>query len=244
MRALLVLLLAVACSESTPSDSPESERGETVVVDPATDRAVDPVDPPEISDEEAEEGEEARHFEPFEEGATIPQPAIGQWVRYGLTWRDGGRSTVRYGIVDREDGGWWVEVEDRRENRARHVRMRITTEEGERHVHALAFSTDGQIQEIPPRLVATYEPMLKQWLEILFPGPLEGEPEDITVPAGTFAGARKGRLTFEFQEQRVDAMVWRHPEVPLTGMVRFVDEGRGHTLQLLGYGLEGARSAF
>jgi hypothetical protein len=175
------------------------------------------------------------------------EPAIGQWVRYGVSWRRGGRSTTEYRFVDRQNDSWWLEVTDRRGTRSNHVRMRVRpTEEGSPELLALSFHKQGQPREdVQERLLPAYRPMLTQWLEMIFPGPVQGEPEEVTVPAGTFEGARKQEQTLAFAGQEIDAEIWRHPAVPVTGMVRFRDHAMsGHTIELLAFGTSGARSAF
>ncbi|HJL27195.1 MAG TPA: hypothetical protein RMH80_33560, partial [Polyangiaceae bacterium LLY-WYZ-15_(1-7)] len=181
------------------------------------------------------------------ESATPLAPAIGQWVRYGTTWRSGGRSTTEYRIVDRQNDTWWIEVTDVRRGRTKHMRMQVRPGEGgrEHEVLDLTFNNRGTAERIPARLLATYQPMLQQWLGILFPPSWESDPqEDITVRAGHFEQAFKGEKTLRFMDRSVTADVWYHPSVPITGMVKFVDQGGGHTLELLGFGLTGARSAF
>ncbi len=175
-------------------------------------------------------------------------PAIGQWVRYRVSWREGARSTTEYRVVDREEDTWWIELTDRRGRQTRHVRMRVRPGTGGR-VHemlALAFKTGNEVREVPSRLLPTHQAQMQTWLAVLFPDDWTDRPtEDVTVPAGVFHGAFKGEQTLEFNGRQIVAQVWHHPAVPLTGMVKFVDEGQGgHTLELEAFGSEGARSAF
>lgn len=243
MRALVSITLLFACSsaaEPPASTSPEPAGDETAARSEGVTPPTSPTSP--TSEAPAERREVAAPIA----GAIAKPPAIGQWVRYGVTFREGGRSTVEYRIIDREDDSWWVEVTDRRRNRVRHVRMRVRPgAEGSRELLALAFKNGPDVEEIPERLLGNYAPMLDQWLGMMFPTELEGPQEDVTVPAGVFHGASKGEQTLRFMDRQVSADVWRHPEVPLTAMVKFVDRAaEGHTLELLGWGDEGARSAF
>ncbi len=236
-RSVLSFALLIACSGSEPSEEPARAARETSEPEAARTE-------PEADSEEEPEAER-RTFAAAAEGDAMIEPVIGQWVRYGVTWRNHGRSTTEYRFVDRQNDSWWLEVTDRRANARNHVRMRVRpTAEGV-ELLALSFHHQGQPREdIPDRLLSTYEPMLAQWLKMIFPGPLEGEPEDVTVPAGVFPGSRSTHETLSFGGNVVEATVWRHPAVPVTGMVRFRDDGGGHTVELLGFGLEGARSEF
>ncbi len=175
-------------------------------------------------------------------------PAIGQWVRYRVSWREGARSTTEYRVVDREEDTWWIELTDRRGGQTRHVRMRVRPGTGGRahELLALSFKTNGEVRQVPSRLLPTHQAQMQTWLAVLFPDDWSGRPtEDVRVPAGLFHGAFKGEQTLEFNGQQIVAQVWHHPAVPLTGMVKFVDEGQGgHSLQLAAFGTEGARSEF
>jgi hypothetical protein len=200
---------------------------------------------PREDDPPAEVAEPTEHDAPAEGVAPIA-PAIGQWIRYGADWREGGRSTVEYRIVDREDGAFWVEVTDVRRERTRQVKMLVRpgATVDDHQVLQLSFENRGEIEEIPSRLLPTYQPLLQQWLGMLFPAELAGEREDVTVPAGVFHGAFKTERELTFGQAEVTANVWLHPAVPISGMVRFEGGSGGHTLQLLGFGLEGAESRF
>jgi hypothetical protein len=244
MRALLpwTLMLLLACSGSESASESESESESAT--ESESESATESESASDDSDDEDDE-EPARVFETAEDGAPMIEPAIGQWVRYGVTWREGGRSTTEYRFVDRQNDTWWFEITDRRGNRQNHVRMQVRRDGDEVELLALSFHKQGQPREdVQRRLLPAYEPMLAQWLQMLFPGPLTGEPEEVSVRAGTFPDARRSETTLEFGGQRIDADIWRHPTVPVTGMVKFRDQSGGHTVELLAFGLEGARSAF
>ena len=236
----LPLLVLLACSSS---EEPRIEaRDESPTKAPAKNVAAGPTRP----SEDPEEPPTARTYEAPALGTAPRAPAIGQWVRYGVTYREGGRSTVEYRIVDREDDSWWLEVTDRRRERVRHVRMRVRPQpDGTKELLALAFKNGSELEEIPTRLLGNYAPMLGQWLDTMLRAEISGPQEDVTVPAGTFRGAFKGEQTLRFLQAEIVADVWWHPEVPLTAMVKLVDRAeRGHTLELIGWGESGAVSAF
>lgn len=251
LRALIAssfLVCVFSCGESRSAE-PEPE---AVEVEPSAERSGPPrptaePEAPDETDPEAGEPTEPPPEVPASESLTLIEPAIGQWARYGVTYRNGGRSFTRYSIVDREAGGFWVEVEDRRRTATRHVRMHLRpSADGPTELLALMFKRDGEVEQIPPRLMPQFRPMLQQWIALLFPNSLEGEldAETVSVPAGVFSGARHTTESLGLPEQPMNAIVWRHPVVPISGMVKLSDESGEHTVQLLGYGLEGATSAF
>lgn len=250
-RLSIVLVLLAACGGEEPERAPRGEEGssasamsEMSAMSAMSSMQAGPQRPtPEQEAQAAPEPQE--HAAPPEGAAPLP-PAIGQWVRYGATFREGGRSTTEYRIVDRERGGYWIEVTDVRRRRTRQVRMLVRpADDGAHEVMALAFENQGQVEEVPSRLVGNYAPMLQQWLGMLFPRDLSGEREDVEVAAGTFLGAAKRDHELEFMGQRIEADVWVHAAVPVSGIVRFRARGQGgHELELIGFGLEGAVSRF
>lgn len=250
LRAFIVpafLVCAFGCGESQPEPVPEAEPTEAV------ERSGPPrPDPSAASEDTVVDSAEAAPDEPPREvgpseSLTLIEPAIGQWARYGVTYRNGGRSFIRYSIVDREAGGFWVEVEDRRRTGIRYIRMHLRpSSDGPTELLALMFKRNGEVEQIPPRLMPQFRPMLEQWIALLFPASLQGDPEEetLTVPAGAFSGTRHTTEALGMPEQPMNAIVWRHPDVPVSGMVKLSDESGEHTMELLGYGLEGATSAF
>ncbi len=240
-------------SESSPSESTSPENGDRDNAAP--------------EDQEREQAQTAREEEsgsthseqaadseqtndnaatfPADDAATPTAPQVGQWVRYGVRWRNGGRSTTRYAIVDREAGGWWIEIEDRRRQTLRQVRMHLRVNDaGEMEILALLFTRDGRRQRIPPRLLPTYRPMLEQWLGLMLPTEIEGDVEDAQVRAGTFQGCRRELHAIALGPQQTDAVIWRHGRIPVTGIVKLEDQAGTHQMELLDFGLEGARSTF
>ncbi len=65
--------------------------------------------------------------------------------------------------------------------------------------------------------------------------------EDVTAPAGRFLLAFRYHGAADFAWYHGDATVWTHPEVPVTGIVRLLGEGK-YTAELLAYGQSGAAS--
>ena len=243
----LVFGLVLACSSG--DEARVEARGETTEATKAPTKAAGPTRPP--ASEAPDQAEEAppasaRTIAAPTLGTAPKAPAIGQWVRYGVSYREGGRSSVEYRVVDREGDSWWLEITDRRRERVRHVRMRVRQRpDGTKELLALAFKNGSEVEDIPTRLLGNYAPMLGQWLDTMLRTEISGPQEDVTVAAGTFQGAFKGEQTMRFLQAEITADVWWHPEVPLTAMVRLVDRAEGgHRLELLGYGDEGAVSAF
>jgi hypothetical protein len=241
---VLIVGLFLACSSSDETRTNETPTTREPAKAPT--KAAGPTRPSAETEAEEAPPQSARTLAAPALGTAPKAPAIGQWVRYGVSYREGGRSTVEYRIVDREGDSWWLEITDRRRENVRHVRMRVRPRpDGTKELLALAFKNGNEVEDIPTRLLGNYAPMLGQWLDTMLRTEISGPQEDVTVAAGTFQGSFKGEQTMRFLQAEITADVWWHPEVPLTAMVKLVDRAQGgHTLELLGFGDEGATSAF
>lgn len=268
-RPALLLTLLLACSST---DGPEEV--ETVEVVNVAREAPAPEPAPEPAPGVPSPGPEAprersadappplpapstpgTHAAP-EDDAAAPVARVGSWVRYRLDWRAGGRSFTEYRLVGREGEVLAVEVTDHRDEGTQHVRIEVVPNDGPagHRLVGLAFKNQRGVERVAERLLATFEPMLQQWLGMLFPASLAGdERASVEVPAGTFEGSVKAQREMSYQGVTLTADVWLHPAVPLTGMVRFTGRGEngqpsargaGHQLELLAVGTEGAESVF
>ena len=172
---------------------------------------------------------------------------VGQWVRYRILWREGGESSLGYAVVGAEDGAYWMEVDDRRRGARKVFRMLVElgdrTDPATLSVRQLITHDGRDRREVPERLLETFQPVLRQLLNVMFSDWEGREPETVSVPAGTFEGALHGVQQLELQGTRMTADVWHHADVPVTGMVRFRAQGeQRHQLELIAYGDSGARS--
>lgn len=253
MRNLLPAMLLLGCSDAAPGAAREAAPAPMRAEPPPTTAPASAERTDESARTRAEPADArapttpraARTVGPPVSGAAVLPPAVGQWARYALRWRDGRRSITEYRIVDRVDERWVLEVIDRREPETRVVEMVLErSAEGPHRLHGLAFKTGGRLNRVPERTIAHFAPTVQQWTSTLWPTLPSGDAMDVDVPAGRFAGCVKGEQRIEFQGREMHADVWYHTAVPITAMVRFASSGadQGHTLELVDYGEEGARS--
>jgi hypothetical protein len=66
--------------------------------------------------------------------------------------------------------------------------------------------------------------------------------EDATVPAGTFAGCFRRDTPAGFARMSVPSHAWWHAAVPLTGLVKAQGVGLPVSIELVAFGVRGARS--
>ncbi|MDH5490785.1 MAG: hypothetical protein OEY14_02315 [Myxococcales bacterium] len=262
-RALLLAALLAALLWSLPSGcsdpAEEQPRGEigleprAAAPEPATPAPAAPRPPaPEPAAPEPAAAERPRTDEAIEAPApahAIPAPlGLGQWARYGVTWSDGGRSTMEYRLVGREGSRHWLEIDDTRRAQRRSFRMLVSLEDRSRieslEIHALMIRGPDGIQTIPPRLVRAQQEALRPFLAVLVADWETLEQEDQQVPAGRFQGCFRAEREIAFGGHTQRARIWYHPAVPLTGMVRFEGRTNGQQMELIGFGAEGATSRF
>jgi len=258
MRALSLSLLAlcIACSGGTPAD----ETVEPVELDthmrppnaagpPApTEALAPPAHPsaettPTAAAPVAPSTPTQRVDLPASDATSPPALTPGQWVRYGLTWRDGSRSTMDYRVVGVDGDTTNIEIEDARRGHAKTFHM--TVKFGDRssaeafQITALRVQDRGETQTIPERMLQQYQPLLQHFLELMAVNWASGEKQDIEVPAGTFHGCTVKQRDASYGGVTQHAQVFYHPGVPVTGMVRFQGSENNQTFELMGFGSDG-----
>ena len=66
----------------------------------------------------------------------------------------------------------------------------------------------------------------------------------IKTLAGTFHGTTKASGEVSFLGKKYTSDSWMHPAVPINGMVKSVTAEEGQTIELLDFGLSGAKRSF
>lgn len=256
MRSAAVLLLLCACSgASEPEEVSEvtAVASEGEASPPAEEQQAEPS---EQSQGQAASGPSrlpARDFEPGQFPApgaesALP-PAVGQWVRYRTVFRSGGTAETEYRLVEQVGDEWVLEVTDQRRS-TRHFRMQLRlntpSPAGVHHaLTALSFDNAQGRENVPERVLGSFEEMLRPWLTMVFPPMVEGPAEEVRVPAGTFAGATRGQREVAFGAMQIRGQVHLHPAVPITSLVRFEVAGeQPHRMELIAFGLTGAEAHF
>ncbi len=181
--------------------------------------------------------------------AEPPPLAAGQWITVKQTDQDGRPSFNTFKIVGMQDGAYWYEVS--MDSYYGHTAVRMLLAVGDRRDPAtfdvrayFIKDAEGRVQEMPAATLgmvrSTYQSMLDQlvirWDQL--------PQEDVTVVAGSFSMSFKGRSTVSMAGMSATSDVWYHPAVPVNGLVKSIGVDRPSTLELIDFGLEGARSEF
>lgn len=178
-----------------------------------------------------------------------PMPfAVGHWASYKFVDDKGQPSFMTMKLVGQEGSDFWYEAVTESYYGKNAIRMLVDFGDRQRPESisikaAKMKDAKGQIIDYPPAMIGLMNSTLRGNL-----GPIvinwSGLPqENVTVPAGQFTGAYKGRSEVTFAGFKSTSVVWGHPAVPLSGMVR--SQGDNNSAgELVDYGTSGARSDF
>jgi len=190
------------------------------------------------------------------------RPAVGQWVQYKVSLLEGGAKFVTEKIIGEEGGAlWYEEVEDTYEGRV--VQQLLFAVDYDGTGHAKVELRAARTKDEKGRIVTLSRAALWEanhgiafqiyWARAVGVANIRHWPalphETTAVPAGRFEGCYREHEEHLVGRNRgqpwiVDA--WSHPDVPLSGLVRRDGHHgiRGVRLELVGYGVTGARSDF
>lgn len=175
--------------------------------------------------------------------------AVGQWVTYKFIDDKNQPSFLTLKLVGQEGNDYWYETLN--ESYYGRSATRMLVDFGDRRrpesvtiKAAKLRDPKGNVTDYPPAMIGLVNSILRGQL-----GPIvmdwTGLPqEDISVPAGRFAGSYKGRSEVSFAGFKSASVVWGHTAVPLSGMVRSQGEGNASSGELVAFGTTGAKSEF
>ena len=101
------------------------------------------------------------------------------------------------------------------------------------------------VHPVPAEMIPSMRVHFRRALAALVPSDWAGVPQETTsVPAGRFEGCYRGRTEAQWGTWRSLAESWRHPAVPLSGLVRSQGIDRHFTMSLIAFGTSGAIADF
>jgi len=179
-----------------------------------------------------------------------PMPiAVGQWAEYYNVDDDGKSSFMTMKIVGQQGNAFWFENESKTYygTTASLMLMEMGDRTNIDSVKVLASKTmdeKGQVQETPQEIIGMMQSMMKNNAIGLVVNWANQQQETTSVPAGTFANCYKARSDVSVMGIKMSAMVWGHPEVPISGTVKSEGIGEKNSMTLVGFGTTGAKSVF
>ncbi len=180
--------------------------------------------------------------------AFTPKPlADGQWTQHRLTSDKGEHSLITYKIVGVEPDAYWVEVAN--ESYYGKTVTKILLAVGDRqHPSTMEIravkSKDrkGKITEFQGPAIQRMKSMWQGTVNMLAVS-WQGLPlEPMSTVAGQFAACFKARTDASWGGWHTASTVWMHPLVPINSLVMSVGLDRPSTMELVGFGDEGASS--
>lgn len=191
-------------------------------------------------------------------GETVPAPpgfdpmplAVGQWAQYEMVDDKGRSSLLTYKVLAARRDAFWIET--LHETYAGRTAQKMLVVFGSRSdpnqidVRAVVtLDRRGHVSPVPPEMIPAMRVHFRRALSPLVPSDWAGIPQETTsVPAGRFEGCYHGRTEAQWGAWSSLAESWRHPAVPLSGLVRSQGIDRRFTMSLVAFGTSGARADF
>lgn len=179
-----------------------------------------------------------------------PAPfAAGQWIKQHVVDKDGNDSIVTLKVLEVSGPRVWFETETETYSGKTALKALVTLDPSgdpkKMDIHEYwTKNAKGKIEQTPPFLVQAMKPTLRVALSTLTAQRKIDGQEDVSVPAGQFAQAYKGRVEAEALGKKLVSDVWWHPAVPINGGVKVVGLDPQSTTELIEFGTSGAKSAF
>jgi hypothetical protein len=178
---------------------------------------------------------------------------VGQYVVTGMTGPSG-RSIMKMAIVGKEQNGWILETHSLTQNSESTTQMLVLGMETVNNTGRIDGLDIVWVKIKPEGQPATLieGPMLtmtKGLYKKMLAG-LEFRPQEMSygktvkVPAGNFEGTSKIHSEVAFMGKKYLSDTWIHPSVPINAMVKSVSNGGETIIELLDFGLAGAKPSF
>lgn len=194
--------------------------------------------------------------EPPPKGGEVSRPTsvelapftVGQWSKYRTTMDDGTTAEITYKIVGEEQGAHWVEIVRGAADAGTVMQLlvKLTSRSDPNGIEIKAARIrmpNSEMRELrEDKLGPTADGYKKALADVFVPN-LAGTPqEDVSVPAATFRGAYKRQQKLDVSDGSPDQVVWLHPAVPISGVVKSEEVGKAGKTELLTWGTSGAKS--
>lgn len=185
------------------------------------------------------------------EGALGPMPlAAGQWVQYKMTLSNGQPKLLTQKILKQQGDAFWIElVHDTYQGKTVQQMLVAFGNDGKAELRTLRTKDPrGRIGMVSGRQLSwplvTYDDYRGTAASLVARWP-SGVEDTAVVPAGQFEGCSRHRSVFHMGWRNEDLITstWRHPSVPLSGVVRWEDS-LGFVSELVNYGTTGAQKEF
>ena len=158
-------------------------------------------------------------------------------------------SFLTYKVVGEEGGAFWIETLHESYFGRTAQKMLLAfgsrTDSGQIEIRAVVtLDRRGNINPMPPEMMPMLQSLYRGAVSALVIN-WQGMPqESAAVPAGRFDGCVRARSDAQWGPWKTTADSWRHPAVPLSGLVRSQGIDRPFTMELVAFGSSGAVADF
>jgi hypothetical protein len=176
----------------------------------------------------------------------IPRPlAVGQWVRYELAYSRGPRSSLTYRVVSTDGGALWREVVSGDANAGTVVQLLLqipeTREAKTTQLRGVKLKMpSGTFNLLGASDVAMNRDSYLQLLDPLFVSAPAVGGTTRSLPSGDFDGSTELKRATVIEGQTLDATLWLHNAIPITGLVEL--HSAELTMSCSAFGESGAAS--
>ena len=188
---------------------------------------------------------------------TIPAPpsfaplplVAGQWSQYRVMDDKGQPSFLTYKVLGEEGGAFWIETlhESYFGRTAQKMLIAFGSRSDPTQIEIRAVVTldrRGNVNPMPPAMMPMLQSMFRGVVSALAINWQGLAQESASVPAGRFDGCVRARSEGQWGPWKSTADSWRHPAVPLSGIVRSQGIDRPFTMELVAFGMSGATADF
>ncbi|HVZ34797.1 MAG TPA: hypothetical protein VG963_20360 [Polyangiaceae bacterium] len=173
--------------------------------------------------------------------------AVGQWSRYEMVDDQGRPGFISYSVVGQESDAYWIEIIH--ESYVSRVVSLMLVNLGDRknpntiEVKRMKQKVDNRSpNEFPASMLGLVKSIWKPLVDSMVVD-WHDKPQDAAeVPAGSFDACYKAQATVAFGGKSWTTDVWSHPAVPINGAVKSQGVGQANGMQLVEFGLTGAKS--
>jgi hypothetical protein len=190
-------------------------------------------------------------------GAVVPAPATfeplplaaGQWSQYKMVDDKGNPSFLTYKVLGEEGGAYWIETLHEsyfgRTAQKMLIAFASRTDPSQMEIRAVVtLDKRGNVNPMPPAMMPLLQSSFRSALAALVIN-WQGLPQEpAAVPAGHFDGCFRARTEAQWGPYRSTADSWRHPAVPVSGLVRSQGLDHPFTMELVAFGMTGATADF
>lgn len=190
-------------------------------------------------------------------GGVFPAPttleplplAAGQWSQYKMVDDKGQPSFLTYKVLGEEGGAYWIETLHEsyfgRTAQKMLIAFASRLDPSQMDIRAVVtLDKRGNVNPMPPAMMPLLQSTFRSALAALVIN-WQGLPqESVVVPAGRFEGCFRARSEAQWGPYRSTADSWRHPVVPVSGLVRSQGLDHPFTMELVAFGMTGATPDF